>query len=90
MKSALEAVKPMVDIPVAKLDSDCMLLNTPSGTYDLRKGIMGKNTHDPKDYITKITSVSPADADMHLWKEALEVFFCGNEELIDYVQRVAG
>ena len=90
LKSALEAVKPMVDIPVSKLDSDCMLLNTPSGTYNLRKGIMGKNTHDPKDYITKITSVSPADADMHLWKEALEVFFCGNEELIDYVQRVAG
>lgn len=27
---------------------------------------------------------------MPLWKEALQLFFCGDQRLIDYVQQVCG
>ena len=76
--------------PRSDLDKDPVLLNTPRATYNLEKGIAGEQPHDPFDLITKITECSPGDEGMDIWLEALETFFCGDTELIEYVQKVIG
>ena len=45
--------------------------------------------HNPDDLITKQTA-SPDDANMRLWLDALDIFLCGNSELINYVQEIVG
>ena len=83
-------VKPMVALDVSGLDLNSKLLNTPAATYDLGKGLDGKQPHDPADLITKMTNVSPGDVGGDIWKAALHTFFCGDSELIDYVQKTVG
>ena len=88
--SALNVAKSMLTIKVSDLDKDPVLLNTPRATYNLEKGIAGEQPHDPFDLITKITECSPGDDGMDIWLEALDTFFCGDAELIEYVQKVIG
>ncbi len=88
--SALNAAKPMLAVSVSDLDKNEKLLNTPYATYNLEKGIVGEQPHNPEDLITKITNVSPSDVGKELWDQCLELFFSGDQELIDYVQMVVG
>ena len=88
--SALNVAKSMLTIKVSDLDKNPVLLNTPRATYNLEKGIAGEQPHDPFDLITKITECSPGDDGMDIWLEALDTFFCGDAELIEYVQKVIG
>ena len=88
--SALNVSKSMLTIKVSDLDKDPVLLNTPRATYNLEKGVTGEQPHDPFDLITKITECSPGDEGMDIWLEALETFFCGDAEHIEYVQKVIG
>lgn len=88
--SALNVSKSMLTIKVSDLDKDPVLLNTPRATYNLEKGVAGEQPHNPFDLITKITECSPGDEGMDIWLEALETFFCGDAELIEYVQKVIG
>ena len=88
--SALNVAKSMLTIKVSDLDKNPVLLNTPRATYNLEKGIAGEQPHDPFDLITKITECAPGDEGMDIWLEALETFFCGDAELIEYVQKVIG
>ncbi len=84
------ASKPMIGIDVNDLDKNEFLINTPYATYDLRKGLTGEQPHNPEDLITKITTCAPGSGDGQLWLDALELFFCGDNELIEYVQLVVG
>jgi putative DNA primase/helicase len=70
-------------------DRDPWLLNTPSGTVDLRCGDM--RPHDQADLLSKMTSVpfDPA-AKCSKWLAALRKSFKENEGLIAYVQRALG
>lgn len=88
--AALKEAHPMVEIDQRQLDADEFLLNTPSATYDLRIGLPSAHEHTPADFITKQTTVDPSDDGMDIWQDALETFFCANNELIDYVQEIAG
>ena len=90
LTSALNAARPMLLANVNDLDRNESLLNTPRATYDLRKGMAGEQPHDPKDLITKITGCSPGDEGRQVWEDALWLFFCGDQTLIDYVQQVVG
>ncbi len=63
------------------------LLNTPTGTIDLRTG--QARPHDRRDLITKMTAVGPG-GECRKWKEFLHRIFAGNENLIAYIQRVLG
>ena len=90
IKAAMDAAKPMVQLHVSDLDKNAFLLNTPDGTYDLRYGMSGVRPQDPADHITKITAVSPGEKGKEIWLEALKVFFCGDEQLIHYVQQIVG
>ncbi len=88
LKAVLEEVKPKVLINISELDANPYLLNTPAGTINLLDGSIKE--HDPEDRITKMTKVSPSDEGMQIWLDALDVFFCQDQELIDYVQQVMG
>ena len=84
------ASKPMIGIDVNDLDKNEFLINTPYATYDLRKGLTGEQPHNPEDLITKITTCAPGSGDGQLWLDALELFYWGDNELIEYVQLVVG
>ena len=86
--SALQAAKPMLLRDIKDFDSQEFLLNTPAATYDLRTGTSSEHSAD--DLITKVTAVSPSEENMDIWLEAVNSFFCGDSELIEYVQQIVG
>ena len=88
--AALKEVRPMVEIDQRYLDTNEFLLCTPKATYDLRYGMKGARNHDPEDFITKKTAVSPSDKGSDIWQEFLNTTFCGDAELIEYVQEICG
>ena len=90
LNNALDAAKPLVLKHPEQLDGDPMLLNTPGGTYNLAKGIDSWQATDPTDLITKVTAVVPNEEGRKIWEDALQVFFCGDQSLIDYVQMICG
>ena len=46
--------------------------------------------HQATDLLTKITNCAPGDEGRQLWEDALQLFFCGDQDLIDYVQMTVG
>ena len=74
-------------VAVDEWDADAWLLNTPGGTVDLRTGVM--QPHRQRDYITKITPVSPGGT-CPLWRQSLDRVTAGNTELQAYLQRMTG
>lgn len=84
----LKETKPMVEIDVSYLDADGFLLNTPAGTVDLRENKLCP--HNPTDYCTKITKVSPTNKGADLFSAFLEVITCGDKPLEDYLQIISG
>ena len=88
--STMNAAKPMLNIKVGDLDRDAFLLNTPCATYSLRKGVSGAQPHNPDDLITKTTACCPGDEGKDLWQDALNLFFCRDQDLIEYVQLTVG
>ncbi len=90
MKSILNIAKPLLLMDYSQFDADPYLLNTPEGTYDLRKGMDGLREHNAKDYLSKCTNVSPGEKGKDLWLDTINLVFCGDRELIDYVQTIVG
>ncbi len=88
--ATLREARPVLEIDPALLDKDWNLLCTPAATYDLRRGLAGAQAHSPEDFITHVTAASPSEKGKALWLDALNTFFSHDEELIRYVQRVAG
>jgi len=70
-------------------DADKHYLNCPDGTYNLKN--RERMEHDPAHLITKVTRVSPRfDYQDSLWLKALDTWFGGNKEEIEYVQTLFG
>lgn len=84
------AAKPMVAADINMFDAQENFLNTPDATYDLEKGMAGARPHRSSDLLTKITNCAPGDEGKQLWDDALNLFFCGDQDLIDYVQETVG
>lgn len=82
----VEADPGQIFVPSEDLDRDPYALNTPSGTIDLRTGVLRR--HNPRDLITKTTHV-PYDpnATHELWDQARRSFAPGVE---DWLQLKAG
>jgi putative DNA primase/helicase len=71
-------------------DADPLLVNTPAGTIDFRRGGEVRE-HARGDLITKITAVSPDHAaDDSTFLRFLADITCGREELQGYLQRLFG
>ena len=88
--AALKEAEPMVEINPAVLDEDAFLLNTPESTIDLRDGISSAREHRASDLLTRCTLVSPGDEGKELWLDALDTFFGDDDDLKEYVQKIAG
>ena len=88
--STLKESRPMLEISPRDLDNNPFLLCTPAATFDLRKGLDGAQDHNPEDFITKITTVSPGTKGQKIWDECLNLIFCNDQELIEYVQMICG
>lgn len=74
---------------VAQFDADPWLLNTPSGMVNLKTGRLLPS--DPQAFCTKATAVSPIEtAQCPLWMKFLYVATEGDEDLVRYLQRMAG
>ncbi len=89
VSAIMTEAQPLLYLDYRELDNKEYLLNTPNATYDLRKGMLGAQKHNPLDYITKCTSVSPSDKGMDLWLDCLNKIY-QDEEAIEYVQRICG
>lgn len=70
------------------LDADPFALNTPAGIVDLRTGVLRPS--DPAALCTKVTAVGPCDDGAEIWHEFLDTICCGDADLADYLQTVAG
>jgi P4 family phage/plasmid primase-like protien len=90
ISATLKEARPMLQVEQRNLDCDEFLLNTPSFTYDLRLGLNSSIEHNPKNFITKQTSVDPNFDGQDIWKSALDTFFLNDKDLIGYVQRMVG
>ena len=88
ISATMKEASPMLGVDIEKFDSDAFLLNMPSGTYNLKTGELQK--HNSNDYITKQTAVDISDEGADIWQNALQTIFQGDNELINYVQEIAG
>lgn len=88
IKAALGEAAHLLAVGVEELDADPFLLNTPSGVVDLRTGQLHPNS--PADRCTKCCAVAPSGEGMALWLNFVNRFACGDAELVDYLQQVAG
>jgi len=87
----VEAARRLPGIPVKsdELDQDIYKLNTLNCTIDLRNG--NRLKHNPKDLITKMVNAQyRPDAECPTWLKFLNRIMDGNQDLIDYLQRLAG
>ncbi|MDQ8050723.1 phage/plasmid primase, P4 family [Luteibacter sp.] len=72
---------------VSQWDADPWLLNTPAGVVDLRNGHITAGSR--RAYMTKITRVAPGGA-CEAWHRFLHTATAGDNELIAFLQRMAG
>lgn len=90
LKAAVSVAAPELMIKPEGLDKDGFMLNTPDGMYYLPDGVKGLRNHSPETFMTKVTKVAPGKKGEGIWKAALERTFCGDKELMEYVQQVVG
>jgi phage/plasmid-associated DNA primase len=85
----LAQADPRIAATVNQWDADSWLLNTPAGTINLQTG--ERKAHAPGDLITKITGVAPDDScPTPTWNSFLSRVTDNNQDLIGYLQRMAG
>lgn len=82
--------RPKLVKEINDFDADPFLLNTPNGTFNLKKEMHGQQEIQADELITKSTSCVPGNQGASLWQEALTTFFCGDQALINYVQEIVG
>jgi putative DNA primase/helicase len=88
-KAVLESLRVMLTVPGDKLDADPMLLATPNGQVDLRTGAL--RPADPDAYQTRCAGVAyDPDAQCPTFERFLSTIFCGDKEIIAFVQRWFG
>lgn len=86
---ALARRDPQIRVSADQLDAHPYELNTPSGIIDLRTGEL--MPPDPAKLHTKITGVAyDPNATAPAWEKFLHTTFDGDQEMCDYLQRLAG
>ncbi len=89
LAAMIELVRAKLPIIPDELDADPMLFNVKNGTIDLKTGEM-----KPHDRADGITQVSPVEydpfAECPKWKAFLSEIMLGRQELIDFLQTLAG
>lgn len=78
---------PRLIVPTAAWDADPMELNTPHGIVDLRTGHLRARK---REYVTQMTRVGPTAGACPTWFKFLDDVFCGDLDLIEFMQRTLG
>lgn len=73
---------------VDQWDADPWILNTPDGIMNIKDGSLIPS--DPDRYCTMGTLTGPSEDECPQWLAFLDRIMAGNQELIDFLQRVAG
>ena len=84
----LTEAAPHLACKIDDLDADPFALNTPGGIVDLRTGEL--HPSDPAALCTKATAVTPGTEGADLWRSFQDTICCGDTDLADYLQTVAG
>ena len=91
IRSIPELARSRPGIPVLpnELDDQQYALNVLNGTLDLEA--MNLRDHNRHDLLTKLAPVRyDPDAECFRWSRFVDEIFCGDTELIEYVQRACG
>ena len=75
-------------IEPGSFDTNRNLLGTPDSTIDLT--IPRFINPDPRHYISKQTICAPAEGEPVRWLQFLDEIFAGDQEVIDFIQRLCG
>lgn len=88
MVQLARAIPEVIVLP-EQLDQHPWLLNTESGTLDLKTQKL--TPHDPGDLITTVTGTRyDPEAQCPRWMKFLDEIFLGDDEIIEFVQRAVG
>jgi putative DNA primase/helicase len=79
---------PSLSVTVDAFDADPWKLNTPVGIVDLRTGKM--EDHSPDEMCSMSVAVAPKDGEAPRWTRFLSETTDGNQDLIDFLQRLCG
>ncbi len=85
---AFAIANPKIEASNDLWDSDQFLLGTPAGTIDLRTGEM--RDPDPADFITRSTSVTPAQGEPTRWLQFISEVANGDDDLARFLKQALG
>lgn len=89
LSAMMKLARGYMSVSMDELDTDTMLLNTPSGILNLRDGIL--SAHDPARNMTKLTRATFDErATCPTFKSFLESTFDGNQNVIGFMRRFLG
>lgn len=89
IRAMVELARPFVAVEQSLFDADPWLLNTGTGTIDLRTGEL--LPHRREDYLTRLVEVGyDPEATAPTFEKFLDTVFAGDRDLIGYVQRAVG
>jgi putative DNA primase/helicase len=91
ISAAVELAASIEGVPLhhEDFDTDPWVFNTPNGTVDLRTGVV--RPQRPNDFITKLagTTYLP-NVTCPRWLQFLRELCCGDDDLVEYLQRAVG
>lgn len=88
-RAFIDEAQHIVPVTVGELDRHIMAFNAPNGTITLKNGTLLE--HNKSWLITHLSPVEYTDkADHPLWDRFLDDIFCGDAELIHYIQKAVG
>lgn len=90
-KNLINDSKALLEISEDKFDRDNMLLNLKNCVLDFKNGKIEKIEHDSSLYLSKICNVTyDPSADCPKWTAFVEQVMQGDQDKIDYLQKVLG
>lgn len=90
IKAMLNLAKGMLLEPASVFDSNGWELNTPNVVVDLRTGEIYPPTWNQHNTMMTTIPYDPDAEEEGMWSEFLNTIFCGDENLIDFMQVVLG
>ena len=86
---SLAKAEPNISVSINQFDTDPWYLNCPNGILDLKRGTLIQHSLDQK--VTKLTNTEYRyDSTPHLWLSFLSDITCGNQNLVDFIQKAVG
>ena len=86
--TTMAGFNPQMATAADQWDADPWLLATPKGTVELRTGTLRESRRE--DYMLQSTSISPEQTGCPVWLQFLDTVMNHDQELITYLQRLAG